>query len=60
VKLTPGTDVDRFGMGIPDKDSGVTVVYDSQVEAANDADSPAAIGAGIVVPHRRLAAVSES
>jgi hypothetical protein len=51
-KLTPSTDVDLFRIKIWDKNSGDAIVYDNQMEAADDADPTTAIGGGSIVIHK--------
>ena len=50
--LTPSTDVDRFRIKIWDKDDGDTIVYDNQMDVADDADPTTAIGGGNIVIHK--------
>jgi hypothetical protein len=51
-KLTPSTDVDLFRIKIWDKDNGDAIVYDNQMDAADDADPTTAIGGGNIVIHK--------
>jgi PKD repeat protein len=51
-KLTPSTDVDLFRIKIWDKNSGDAIVYDNQMEAADDVDPTTAIGGGSIVIHQ--------
>jgi len=51
-KLTPSTDVDLFRIKIWDKDDDDTIVYDNQMDAADDADPTTDIGGGSIVIHK--------
>jgi Leucine-rich repeat (LRR) protein len=53
AKLTPSTEVDLFRIKIWDKDNGDAVVYDNQMDAAEDADPSTAVGGGSIVVHKR-------
>jgi Leucine-rich repeat (LRR) protein len=51
AELTPSTEVDKFRIKIWDKDDDDTIVYDNQMDAADDADPATAIGGGSIVIH---------
>ena len=62
--LTSSTDVDFFRIKIWDKEDGDAIVYDNQLDAAEDADPLTAIGGGNIVIHtgkgkKRLATEQE-
>jgi hypothetical protein len=44
--------VDRFRIKIWDKDNGDAIVYDNQMDAADDADPTTVIGGGSIVIHK--------
>jgi hypothetical protein len=52
-KLTPSTDVDMFRIKIWDIDNGDAVVYDNQIDDADDAELNTEIGGGSVVIHKK-------
>jgi hypothetical protein len=51
-ELTPSTDVDMFRIKIWDKDEGDAVVYDNQIDDADDVDLTTAIGGGSIKIHK--------
>ncbi len=53
AKLTPSTDVDLFRIKIWDRDNGDMVVYDNEINGADDADPTTAIGGGSIVIHTK-------
>ena len=55
-ELTPSTDVDLFRIKIWDKDDNDAVVYDNQMDAADDADPTTAIGGGNIKIHKEESA----
>jgi hypothetical protein len=50
--LTPSTDVDGFRIKIWDKDNGDVVVYDNQMDDAEDSDATTNIRGGSIVIHK--------
>lgn len=51
-KLTPSTDVDLFRIKIWDKDNDGLVVYDNQMDDADDTAPSTAIQGGSIVIHK--------
>jgi hypothetical protein len=51
-KLTPSTDVDMFRIKIWDIDDGDVIVYDNQMDDADDAGLTTGIGGGSIVIHK--------
>ena len=49
--LTPSTEVDKFRIKIWDKATD-EVIYDNQMDAADDADPTTDIGGGSIVIHK--------
>lgn len=52
-KLTPSTAVDLFRIKIWDKDDADAIIYDNQMNAADDDDPTTAIGGGNIVIHTK-------
>ncbi|MBN1999913.1 T9SS type A sorting domain-containing protein [candidate division KSB1 bacterium] len=51
-EISGGGGVDKFRIKIWDKDDGEAIVYDNQMDAAEDADLTTAIGGGNIVIHK--------
>jgi hypothetical protein len=51
-QVSGGGGVDKFRIKIWDKDNGDAIVYDNQMDAAEDADPTTDIGGGSIVVHK--------